>query len=599
MGPKFLCFCAVNCLIVFATGCSLASSPKSVAVKTLPIKVVVSPQATAIATGQGALFTAAVDNDDTGVIWSTTAGTIDADGNYTAPSGPQSVAAVVVVTSKADPTESSRATVNVVAPGQVTATANVQVALYTISPPTAAQVSVQFGIDTNYSLTTWTQPAPVGGGAVRLFVAGMLGNTLYHMRGMVQFNDGSQYTDPDLTFTTGAYPTAQTPAFTVTTTPGMTPQSGVELVDLISPGGPIAPAAITDLNGNILWSYNPGVPGQLNPVKLLPNGHILLNFSGGSPDGINSVLQEVDLGGKVIWQETAADLNNALMLAPATCVGCHNITILGTHHDFVMLPNGHLILLAATQQVVSGTMITGDVLIDLDQNHKPVWLWNEFDHLDTSRHPLGGADWTHTNAVIYSADDGNLIVSIRHQNWVVKVDYKNGTGAGDILWKLGYQGDFTLAGGTDPTDWFYAQHAPSFVTPNTTGKFSLVLFDNGNDRFFPPPSGQVLCATATTSTCYSTVPVLQLDETLKIATLAFHAHAPFFSNFGGNAAVLKNGNVEYCESSGAHGGDIYEVTQDGNALVVWRMQSAFNTAFGYSYAYRGQRIPSFYPGVQW
>jgi arylsulfate sulfotransferase len=594
MGLKFVCLCAVFCLIIFATGCSLASSPRTVAVKTLPIKVVVSPQATAIATGQGALFTAAVDNDDTGVIWSTTAGTIDADGNYTAPSGPQSVAAVVVATSKADPTESSRATVNVVAPGQVTATANVQVALYTISPPTAAQVSVQFGIDTNYKLTTWTQPAPVGGGTVSLFVAGMLGNTLYHMRGMVQFSDGSQYTDPDLTFTTGAYPTAQMPVFTVTTTPGMTPQSGVELLDLLSPGTGVAPAAITDLNGNILWSYNPALAGQLNPIKLLPNGHILLNFSASSPDGSNSILQEVDLSGKVIWQETAADLNNAL--AAATCAGC-KITVLGTHHDFLILPSGHLILLAATQQVVSGATITGDVLIDLDQNHKPVWLWNEFDHLDTSRQPFGGVDWTHSNAVIYSADDGNLIVSMRHQNWVVKVDYKNGAGTGNILWKLGYQGDFVLAGGTDPTDWFYAQHGPSFVTANTTGKFSLVLFDNGNDRFFP--SGQVLCTTVATSTCYSTVPVLQLDETLKIATLTFHAQAPFYSYFGGNAAVLKNGNIEYCETTGFHGGDIYEVTQDSNALVVWHMQSAFNAASAYPYAYRGQRIPSFYPGVQW
>ena len=35
---------------------------------------------------------------------------------------------------------------------------------------------------------------------------------------------------------------------------------------------------------------------------------------------------------------------------------------------------------------------------------------------------------------------------------------------------LGYQGDFTLVGGTDPTDWFYAQHGPSFVTTNTTGQ---------------------------------------------------------------------------------------------------------------------------------
>ena len=32
-------------------------------------------------------------------------------------------------------------------------------------------------------------------------------------------------------------------------------------------------------------------------------------------------------------------------------------------------------------------------------------------------------DWTHSNAIIYSSDDGNFIVSIRHQSWLVKVNY--------------------------------------------------------------------------------------------------------------------------------------------------------------------------------
>ena len=206
-------------------------------------------------------------------------------------------------------------------------------------------------------------------------------------------------------------------------------------------------------------------------------------FQWHAPDGVNSVLQEVDLTGKLIWQMTAADLNKAL--AAATCAGC-NITVIGTHHDFVQLPNGHLIVIAGTQQVISGTTVIGDVIIDLDQNHNPVWLWNEFDHLDTNRRPYLFPDWTHTNAILYSADDGNLIISIRHQNWLVKVDYANGTGAGDIIWRLGYQGDFTLVGGTDPTDWFYAQHGPSsrartrldnsrwqFLTTETTGSFPL------------------------------------------------------------------------------------------------------------------------------
>ena len=96
-------------------------------------------------------------------------------------------------------------------------------------------------------------------------------------------------------------------------------------------------------------------------------------------------------------------------------------------------------------------------------------------------------DWTHTNAVLYSPSDGNLIISIRHQNWLVKIDYNNGIGTGNIIWHLGYQGDFTLLnadGSTDtnPFDWFYAQHGPNFTTTNTSGQFSLVLFDNGDDR---------------------------------------------------------------------------------------------------------------------
>ena len=404
----------------------------------------------------------------------------------------------------------------------------------------------------------------------------------------MKFSDGTQLTDTDHTFTSGNVDPTQNPVITITTSPGTTPQSGVELLQLAS--GSARPT-ITDLAGNVLWTYA-GVPNGTvpNPVKLLPNGHFLMNFSEGTIDGLNSVIQEVDLTGAVIWKMTAADLNAAL--AVATCAGC-NITVVGTHHDFVLLPNGHLIVLAATQRDIAGTTVTGDTIIDLDQDHNPVWLWNAFDHLDVNRQPMAFPDWTHTNAIIYSADDGNLIVSTRHQNWLVKVDYANGVGTGDILWKLGYQGDFTLVGGTDPTDWFYAQHGPSFATPNTTGQFSLVLFDNGDDRVFP--SG-VTCGTAGAPPClYSTVSLLKLDETAKTATLAFHPTAPTYSFFGGNAGVLKNGNVEFCESAGGPGttGVIYEVTPDSSAHTVCQMQITVQ------YSYRGQRIPSLYPGVQW
>ena len=384
----------------------------------------------------------------------------------------------------------------------------------------------------------------------------------------------------------------------------MTPQSGVELLASLSTTGSTKnDLAVTDLSGNILWTYNPGstVPAgsAVEPSKLLPNGHMLVDFALNNSSGValSSVIQEIDLAGNIIWQMSSAELNQTL--AAATCGEC-NVTILATHHDFAVLPNGHLILLADTQQVIDGTTVTGDVIIDLDQNHNPVWAWNEFNHLDVDRRPYNYPDWTHTNAILYSPSDGDLIISMRHQNWLIKIDYNNGSGTGDIVWHLGYQGDFTLLNGdgsadTNPFDWFYAQHGPSFVTTNTSGKFSLILFDNGDDRGVSVVAGGT-CGVAGQPACYSTVPILQLDETAMTATMVFNLTTPDYSYFGGNAEVLKNGDIEYDEcatTSPANNAAIYEVTQTSSPQTVWEMQIAGQ------YAYRGMRIPSLYPGVQW
>ncbi|HEY2460737.1 MAG TPA: aryl-sulfate sulfotransferase [Candidatus Acidoferrum sp.] len=568
-----------------------------------PVAISVTPQSAALAPGQTTQFTAMVTASNPAVTWSvngvmsgnSTVGTIDSTGKFTAPSTAQGEKVTISATSMQDATKSAAATARVVAPGSVAPTANPQVALFTISPPDDANVSVQFGTDTTYGLTTWTQPTTQAGAAVSLFVAGMRASTLYHMRGVVQFSDGTQFMDADRTFTTAALPAAKIPTITATTTPGMTPQPGIEILDITTTTQ--FPVAATDLSGNIIWTYDPGLPNQVevNPIKLLPNGHFLLNFSGPLADGSDSVIQEVDLSGTLIWQMTVAQLNTAL--SAATCSGC-NITVTGTHHDFVLLPNGHLIVLAGLEKSISGVTgpVTGDVIIDLDQNHKPVWIWNEFDHLDINRRPFMFPDWTHTNAILYSPDDGNLIISIRHQNWLLKIDYNNGAGAGDILWHLGFQGDFALQGVTDPTDpsnWFFAQHGPSFVTANTSGKFSLVLFDNGDDRVFP--SG-VTCGTTGQPPClFSTVPQIDLDESAKTATISFHPTAQFYSFFGGNAEVLKNGNVEFDEASTnstATAGSIFEITKTSTPQTVWRMDVSTSL-------YRGFRLPSLYPGVQW
>jgi arylsulfate sulfotransferase len=496
--------------------------------------------------------------------------------------------------------------------GQVTATNNPQVALYTMTLPFPGSMTVNFGTTTNYGLSTWTQSTENAGGQVSIFVAGMLASTTYHMQAALQLPNGINVNDTDHVFTTGAVPANMKINLTTTTTPGMTPQSGLELLNPLAgvPTGVI----VTDLSGNELWTYhNPGNAALnfIDGVKLLPDGDLLMAIgpssavplAGPVSEAAINEIREVDLAGDTVREISIDDLNAEL--ANADCAEC-NVTLDVFHHDVTPLPNGHWLVLANTTMTLSSTStppltnapaqtVLGDVIVDLDQNMQPVWAWNEFNHLDPNRHPYMFPDWTHTNAIIYSKDDGNILVSMRHQNWVVKVNYDNGAGDGSIIWHLGEGGDFTLVGGTDPTDWEYAQHAPSFFSANTTGVFSLGLMDNGDDREFP---GGVTCGSSGAPPClYSTTPVWQIDETAKTATLTFHQIFPpsLYNSFGGNAEQLANGDVEsdLCSVASFVGSQVYEVTQESTPQTVWSMEVT-NTRL-----YRAFRIPSFYPGVQW
>jgi len=480
-----------------------------------------------------------------------------------------------------------------IGPATVSPTSNPLVAQYSVNVSAASSVWVQFGPDTTYALATSSELVPAGGGTVKFLVGGMRASTLYHMQAVAQLSDGSLVKDSDQTFTTGAMPADEIPSVQVTTAPAASPQSGIELLDLADITKPAATVVATDLSGNVIWYYNGAPAGTLpNPVKLLPNGDFLINYSGVPTSGDNSLLEEVDLAGDVVWKMDAADLNSALAAAG------YGLTVVGTHHDFAILPNGHLIVIASMVKNYTNlpgypgtTAVTGDVLIDLDQNHNPVWTWSEFDHLDINRHPMQFPDWTHTNAVLYSPSDGDLIISIRHQHWLVKIDYQDGQGSGDIVWRLGWQGDFKLVGGTDPEDWFYAQHGPSFVGASSSGTFEMALFDNGDNRVVDG-SGDVC---GTTVPCYSTEPVLQIDEVAKTATITGRDNlTPLYSLWGGNAEVLTNSDWEIDECAPTSvGATVLEVTPDSSHQTVWSMQITGQNA------YRAFRMPSLYPGAQW
>ena len=484
----------------------------------------------------------------------------------------------------------------------VSSTANPLVAEYSVNPALRGTVTVEFGETTDYGMST--SPVATTVGPVNVLVAGMKANTTYHMRARVDYDNGTSQLDVDHVFTTGSIPKGILPSYTVTATSGLTPQPGIELVDPVTPPQALAPFA-TDLQGNVIWIYAPPEIKQLAnliyPVKLLSNGHMMCLIApnssdpivGGTPASTADVLREFDLAGNTVRELTMSDLNAKLAL------GNFNLTLLLFSHDFAVLPNGHILVIANTTKQFTNltgypgtTTVLGDVVVDLDPNFNPVWVWNEFDHLDVNRHPMGFPDWTHSNAIAYSPDDGNFLISMRHQHWVVKVDYRNGGGTGNILWKLGHHGDFKLVGATHPTDWFYAQHDVNFVSSNTTGNFKLAVVDNGDNRLFPM---RVACGSTGAPACYTTIPVMQVDENAKTASFLFHQQLPtnLYSFFAGNTRVQPNTDIEYNLAGVGNTSYAIEVTPTATPQTVWQMfLSNANT-------YRVFRIPSLYPGVQW
>src|SRR5262249_5502685 len=221
------------------------------------------------------------------------------------------------------------------------------------------------------------------------------------------------------------------------------------------------------------------------------------------------------------------------------------------------------------------------------------WAWDAFDHLDVHRGPVLGevtqpgspeptgvvpvlpaVDWLHINAVALSPADGNLILSSRHQDWVIKIDYRNGAGDGHVVWRLGKDGDFAL-NSADSSAWFSHQHNVHYLDDHT-----LILFDNGNTR------------QATDPNAHSRGQVWTLDEASMTATPVLNADLGNYSFRLGSAQRLSNGNYSFM--SGSQGpvpndiGQSIEVRPDGTPSYVLEFASP---------EYRSYRLRTLYEGT--
>jgi hypothetical protein len=408
-----------------------------------------------------------------------------------------------------------------------------------------------------------------GRSSMNFYLAGMRAATEYTARHTIESLMGT-LRGPDVSFTSGTV-TMRAPEAASTST-GVPEYRAVLLQSIIN-SNPIA----TDLSGNLIW-YGPGGLSLLTRVG--PGGTFLGIFEDGSKDPSWQMVREFDLAGITIAETNAQRVNDQLI-----AMGIHPVT--SFHHEAIHLPDGRYLLLAGSERTLKNVQgqdsidLLGDTILVLDPDLKVVWVWDSFNHLDPNRAAVLGetcsypaslacsafyqasqaSDWLHGNA-LQLTPDGNILYSIRHQDWVVKIDYRNGLGDGHVLWRIGAGGDFALLDGDDSL-WFSHQH-DAHILPDGV---SLLLFDNGNTRAQRyPDQGN------------SRGQLWRIDEQAHTAKLVVNADLRVNSSALGTAQLLPNGNyhfdagfVQNPENPTQRITEALEV--DPNGSIAWGMKS--------------------------
>jgi len=420
----------------------------------------------------------------------------------------------------------------------VAPTSHPLVFLYSAPPcPEGARMKAQFtGPDKQVHNTPYQDC--VQGLSMNFYLAGMTSLTQYSVNYLIDTGDAF-LSGPSVPFTTSAALVSS-----VQTAPlGVGAQQTGILLQATNAGPPMA----SDLHGNLVWYY-PGAPqiAQTGPFLLVtpaPGGYFWGIIGPRPANRTVQLLRKYDLTGMTVLQTNAARISEQLAAMGKRPIGSFT-------HEVRELPDGRIVALGSVEQIVTDVQgpgpvdVLGEMVVVLDQDLQVVWAWDPFDHLDPARAsttgdvcPAGGCpplylaakanDWLHTNAVAQTPD-GNLLVSLRHQDWVIKIDYQNGTGSGNILWRLGKDGDFTLDS-TEMDAWFSHQHDAKFLPDNST----VILFDNGDLRKLEDPKAN------------SRGQVLHLNERTGTASLVLNADLGAYCFALGSAQKLSNGNFHF------------------------------------------------------
>ena len=208
--------------------------------------------------------------------------------------------------------------------------------------------------------------------------------------------------------------------------------------------------------------------------------------------GVSPGIQVVDATGEVVWYAALSDpthqarrvwylprdrrfLVNAqdgdevghLFEIPLDGSEQREIPVEEHHHDFLVLPDGDLLLLGRDERELDGAMVRGDRLIRQAPDGSRQTVWSTWDALDPTLLPIDEeGDWTHANAIDHYPERGLVLVSLRNMDGILALDDQTF----ELQWALGGPlGTLSL----DEASAFKRQHQFELLDDNR-----LVVFDN-------------------------------------------------------------------------------------------------------------------------
>lgn len=245
-----------------------------------------------------------------------------------------------------------------------------------------------------------------------------------------------------------------------------------------------------DPEGEVIWYYQSD--SRTSGIARLANGNILMHRA-------NSSTLEIDLLGNAVRQIYAEDRPHPPPDDP-NALALQGMQTL--HHQPHELPNGDLLAFAANAYLIedyptsdtdpnaprADQMVMADTVMILNPDGEVTWSWDTMDYLDPFR--IGydtfwsywwvrgfdqHMDWSHGNGLSYDESDDSVLVSLRNQSAIIKID----RATKNIKWILGRHDNWPerlqdkLLTPTGELLWPGYQHNPRMTHAGT-----VILFDN-------------------------------------------------------------------------------------------------------------------------